>query len=237
MPRDVGKAIEELTEAGSISTLRDVVARNPELLEDEMVVQALATAAENADERVRPRFKSLLAALLEWQSLGLDADVDELAPFPPAHDLTDDLAALVLAQDTAALKAVVLERPAVLGDEAERRILEMEAESSPYTADRFLALLAFLRACRAGDIDAAGTAYDHDLADVDAASSLAAVYICIPDEGAQAAFLQEHPVLLGRQAERAIEALGQDPEIAADLAVGPKLETVRRMREQARGGR
>jgi hypothetical protein len=240
MAPDLSHSFDELFAADTILAAREVVASHPELLEDQ-AIQILGMAADDAPERVRPRMRSLLDALMEWRSLGLDAVVDELAAFPERQDLTDDLAELVCAQDTVELREVVRTHPDLLGDEAERRILEMEADSSAYTADRLFVLLTFLRAWREGDLDAACAAYDHDAAEVEAASRLASEYAFMSDEAAQAAFLREHPVVLGRQGEQAIagtfEALGQDPDIAATLGLQAKLDTVRRLREELRAPR
>jgi hypothetical protein len=152
-------ALLELFDAESAAATKDVVARHPELLED-AAIEVLARLAEETDDRRKPLVASLLAVLIECRAVGIDVAFENFEPAASGRDLTEAIASLIMANDAAEMKAAVEQSPELLDDAAERQLLEMEADSSAYTADRMYAIIQFLRAYRRGDTVAACAAYD-----------------------------------------------------------------------------
>jgi len=242
MSCDLFAAVQGLLEADSTAAVKEFVSLHPELLDD-AAIEVLGRFAEETDDRHRPIVDSLLAVVMECRAVGIEAAFQNFALAGPGRDLTEGLASLIVADDAAEMRAVVAQSPELLGDAAERRLREMEADSSDYSADRINAIIEFLRACRHGNTEAACAAYDHDKAEVDAANRLAAEYIFMKDAAAEADFLQTHPILLGRQADRAVvkflEMLPPDPSpgvVALLDRARAKLETVRSLRGSHRAG-
>jgi hypothetical protein len=232
------ETLQELIFAGSVEGMRDVAAAHPEVLGDD-AIELIAQIADEQSDRLRPLLENVLAALMEWRARGLEAplpDVDVSLPSDP----TEDLAQLIeVSDDVDELVALTAGSPYLLSEDAEQRLLEMEADSSAYTADRFLALVRFLRACRDGAADAAAVAYARELADLDKVAALATEYFTT-GEDAEVGFVREHPVLLGRQAESSLAMLSEAfSSSGADEAsrTRQKVETIKRMREDERGGR
>jgi hypothetical protein len=232
------ETLDELIFAGSIEAMRDVVAAHPEVLGDD-AVEIIARITEEQSDRLRPLLENVLAALMEWRARGIDAplpEVDVSLPSDPSEDLAQ---AIEVSDDVDALVALAAQSRYLLSDDAEQALLEMEADSSAYTADRFLALVRLLRACRNGDSVAGADAYARDLADVDEAGARAAEYF-MTDEDVAVEFVREHPVLLGRQAEASLALLSEAFAGAGDdeaAQVRRKVETIERLREDERGGR
>jgi hypothetical protein len=219
----------------------DIVLRHPELLED-ATIEMLSRLAEETDERGKPIVESLLAVLMECRAVGIDAAFENFEPAAPGRDLTEDIASLITANDAADMTAAVEQCPELLGEAAVRRLSEMEANSSAYTADRMYAIIQFLRAYRRGDTVAACAAYDRDVAEVDDANRLAAEYTFLEDPVAEAEFLRAHPVLLRRQAERALASAAEaeseaEPAVAAfGSRARTKLHALRRLRADDNAG-
>lgn len=234
-------AIEELIMAESAAAIHGVVVRHPELLEDSAIV-AFAKVVEKVDDNSKPIVNRLLALLLECRAVGIDEAFEDFESASPRLDLTEGLTLLIQAQDAAEMKDAFEQCPELLGDAAERMFLEWESDSSPYSADRYYAIIQFLRACRCGDMDAACAAYERDRADIAAAASLAMAYLLMEDAKEGAEFLDAHPVLLGRQAERILADL-LDAFIESNPQGSPllelmrvKLDAVRRLRMENRIG-
>lgn len=235
-------ALKELLEFESAASTRQVVERYPELLED-AAIEDLARIAEEVDKYERPIVENLLALLIECRAVGIDTAFQKFKLPPPTRDLTECIASLIMSDDAAAMRSVVENCPELLGEKAEQRLLEMEADSSDYSADRTFAIIEFLRTCRHGDLVAACAAYERDLAEVENASRYAAEYAFMDDAKVEAEFLRVHPVLLRRQAEKALNMVAKagsdsDPAVAAlGRRARTKLETLGRLRsgDDARG--
>lgn len=232
------EALEELILAGSIEGMRGVVEAHPEVLGDD-AIEIIAEMADDATDPLRSRLENVLAALMEWRALGLQTqlpDLDESLPSDPWDDL-DQM--IVESEDVDALKTLAAQSPYLLTDDAEQRLLEMEADSSAYTADRLFALVRFLRASRDGALEAAADCYARELTDVEQVATLAAEYL-MTDGNGDPEFIRKHPVLLGRQAEQvladfstAFESSGADEA----FRTSEKVATIERLREEGHGGR
>jgi tetratricopeptide (TPR) repeat protein len=233
MTSKLEKPLMEVLWADSVGRMREVVAQHQDLLGDEAIV-LIAHLCEDVPERLRPRVRVVRDALMEWRAAGLDAPVE--GPPVKTTDAADVLASLAEASATAAgLRTVVERAPPLLIDEVEARLLELEADSSADTADMMRAIVEFLRGYRRGDVDAACAAYDRDVDEMKAASELAAQLAVMTDGAEITAFIGEHPILLGHQAERALHAIAgtleDKPGLRAKLQLDRKLDLLAWVRE------
>lgn len=220
MSKDPLPAITELLVAVSPDEAVDVVNRHPELLED-YALELASRLADGADASLKPALNRLVALLFEGRAIGIELAIEKLGFILPPADLTQGLALLTVSDDSNDLREALERYPGLLHEKVEARLIEMEADSSDYSADRLHALLQFLRTCRKKGFEAASCAYEHDVAEVKIASELAAEFVFMDDPNAEAAFLNAHPILLGHQAEKALLALMEMP-----INSSPKLSTL-----------
>src|SRR4051794_6980931 len=119
--------LEDLLSAASVDEVEKAIADHPVLLEDE-AIEVYGGIAEEVGPELKHAINSAVHLLIEWRSLGASAALQGLA-LPLMQDLTESLAQLVInTDDSSALLAIVAQRPNLLGEAAEIRLLEMEAD-------------------------------------------------------------------------------------------------------------
>lgn len=204
-------AVKQLLGVDSAENFRSIVEKTPQLLDDS-VFAILARLAGEVDGAELFIVNRALQSLTELRAVGINADLTNVDWGQSSSDsLFDADESLLSATDGETIKNTVDEYPDLLGQKIESLLLDMVEDGSNYSSDRSRAILNFLATYRAGQPAAAASAFDREFHEVETASQIISSFLFIKDAEEAARYLNDHPVLLGKQAEAGfVQTAGMD---------------------------